>query len=65
MTLKRFLPTGCRFYTTTYVHREIRRDSWWQSAIGRHCVLHEWRSIPRYLRQGHLTEIVFQDGAWI
>ena len=64
MTLKRFLPPGLRFYTARYEHQEIRRDNWWQTPIGKKCVLHEWRSIPIYLEQGNLAEITFQDGAW-
>ena len=64
MTLKRFLPPGYSFYVSSYESSEIRRDNWWQTPIGRRCVLHEWRSIPLYRQQGNLAEIVLQDGTW-
>ena len=65
MTLKRFLPTDIRYFTTTYEFHNIRRDNWWLSNIGIHYVLKEWNCIPRYLKQGNLATIQRENGAFV
>lgn len=65
MTLKRYLPSGIRYYTHPYTPEGITPANWHQTAYGIDHVLDNWRSIPRYLAKGHLTAIEWADGAYI
>jgi len=64
MTLRCNLPQGIRYYMVTYPLHNISQDNWWQNEIGLHYVLKEWHSIPKYLQQGHLAEVIKENGAY-
>lgn len=65
MTLKRFLPQGISYFTSTYQLRFIRRNDWWQNETGRRYVMKEWYNIPLYLKKGHLSDVQQKNGAYV
>lgn len=65
MTLKAHLPEGVRYYVASYEPAGRARSDWHRTEAGAAKVLREWESIPRYLRQGDLTEVREEDGAYV
>jgi uncharacterized SAM-binding protein YcdF (DUF218 family) len=72
MTLKRFWPRPVALYAQTYEMAiaqtdepvPVARDTWWRHPASTAKVLAEAHKIPRYLAQGDLAEITFENGAW-
>jgi uncharacterized SAM-binding protein YcdF (DUF218 family) len=62
MTLRRHLPPGIRYQTTTYEPEGFARRDWHLDAAIARRVLKETKNIPRYLALGHIAEIR-RDGA--
>lgn len=65
MTLKPHLPQGVRYYVASYESEGRTRADWHLTEAGAAKVLKEWRSIPKYLRQGDLAEVREEGGAYV
>lgn len=60
MTLKANWPSGIRYYAHTYAPRGVTQTNWADGPAA-DTVTHNWDCIPRYLKAGHLAEIVRDD----
>lgn len=65
MTLRRHLPSGIRYHTTTYEPEGFARRDWHLDAAVARRVLKETSSIPRYLELGHIAEIRRDGDAFV
>jgi len=63
MTLKHYLPKGIRYFTKCYEPNGIRRSNWYLTEKSAKAVLKEWQCIPKYLSQGHISEIQVRSSA--
>jgi uncharacterized SAM-binding protein YcdF (DUF218 family) len=65
MTLKRHFPPGTRYYVASYEPDGFERANWHRREPVVRRVIKEWHAIPRYLEQGYIAEISWQDGFYV
>lgn len=64
MTLKRYMPTGIRYFSYCYEPVGISRADWYLGGDSAKAVLKEWTVIPQYLQAQAITDIYEVDGAF-
>jgi hypothetical protein len=64
MTLKRYMPTGVRFFAHWYEPVGVSRADWHLREDSATVVLKEWELIPQYLQAQAITEICRTRGTF-
>ena len=65
MTLKRYFPSGVRYFTRCYEPEGITRSQWYLDDESTAPVLKEREAIPRYLEWGDIAEVTRERGAFV